>query len=69
MLMVHLPPDAQHVLVSWVLLYIGPEAFLPLTSAIAGIVGDVMMLWNRQEGLARKIWLMVTGRSSDKPAP
>ena len=67
MLMVPLPPDVQPALVAWVLLYIGPEAFLPLTSAIAAIVGVVMMFWNRVVGLARKIWLMVTGRS-DKPA-
>ncbi|MBK9241617.1 MAG: hypothetical protein IPL75_15455 [Acidobacteria bacterium] len=65
--MVPLPPDVQPALVAWVLLYIGPEAFLPLTSAIAAIVGVVMMFWNRVVGLARKIWLMVTGRS-DKPA-
>ncbi|HQX82706.1 MAG TPA: hypothetical protein PKW63_13165 [Vicinamibacterales bacterium] len=67
MLMVPLPLDVQPALVAWVLLYIGPEAFLPLTSAIAAIVGVVMMFWNRVVGLARKIWLMVTGRS-DKPA-
>ncbi|MBK9239403.1 MAG: hypothetical protein IPL75_03885 [Acidobacteria bacterium] len=65
--MVPLPLDVQPALVAWVLLYIGPEAFLPLTSAIAAIVGVVMMFWNRVVGLARKIWLMVTGRS-DKPA-
>ena len=67
MLMVHLPPDVQPALLAWVLLYIGPEAFLPLTSALAAIVGVVMMFWNRVVGLARRIWLMVTGRS-DKPA-
>ncbi len=67
MLMVHLPPDGQPALVAWVLLYIGPEAFLPLTSAIAAIVGVVLMFWNRVVGFARKIFLMVTGRS-DKPA-
>ena len=67
MLMVQLPPDIQPALMAWVLLYIGPEAFLPLTSAIAAIVGVVMMFWNRVVGLARKIWLMVTGRT-DKPA-
>ena len=67
MLIVQLPPDVQPALLTWVLLYIGPEAFLPLTSAIAAIVGVVMMFWNRVVGLARKVWLMVTGRT-DKPA-
>lgn len=65
--MVQLPPEVQPALVAWVLLYIGPEVFLPLTSAIAAIVGVVLMFWNRVVGLARKIWLMVTGRSN-KPA-
>jgi hypothetical protein len=68
MLIVQLPQEVPPTLVLWVLLYIGPEAFLPLTSAIAAIVGVVLMFWNRVVGLARKIWLMVTGRS-DTPAP
>jgi hypothetical protein len=49
-------------------LYIGPEVFLPLTSAVAAVVGVAMVFWNRLVGLARKVWLMVTGRS-DTPAP
>lgn len=68
MLMVQLPPEVQPALVAWVLLYIGPEAFLPLTSAIAAIVGVVMMFWNRLVGLARKLLQVVT-RRTDKPAP
>jgi len=67
MLMVPPSPEIQPALLSWVLLYIGPEAFLPLTSAIAAIVGVVLMFWNRLVGFARKLWQMVTGRS-DKPA-
>ena len=47
----------------WVLLYIGPEAFLPLTSAIAAITGAVLIFWNRLAGLARKLWRMVTRRT------
>jgi hypothetical protein len=66
--MSHLPPDAPPALVSALLLYIGPEVFLPFMSAIAAVAGVVMMFWNRLLGLARKIWLMVTGRS-DTPAP
>ena len=52
----------------WVLLYIGPEAFLPLTSALAAIAGAVLIFWNRLVGLAGKLWQMVT-RRPDKRAP
>lgn len=65
---VHLPPDVPPAIVSGLLLYIGPEVFLPLTSAVAAVVGVAMVFWNRLVGLARKFWLMVTGRS-DTPAP
>jgi len=67
MLVVNLPPGIESTLVPWVLLYIGPEAFLPITSAIAAIAGVLMMFWNRVVGFVRKFWQMMTGRS-DKPA-
>jgi hypothetical protein len=43
-----------------VVLYIGPEVFLPLTSAIAAIVGVVLMFWRRLIGLSQKIWHMIS---------
>ena len=43
-----------------ILLYIGPEAFLPITSALAAIAGAVLIFWNRVVGLARKIWQTIT---------
>lgn len=57
-----LPPDVPHATLLWVWLYIGPEAFLPLTSAIAALAGIALIFWNRLVGLAKKIWQMVTRR-------
>ena len=68
MVIASLAPAAQHTLLAWVFLYIGPDAFLPLTSALAAIVGVALMFWNRLTDLARKLWLMVTGRP-DKTTP
>ena len=49
----------------WILLYIGPEAFLPLTSALAAIAGAVLIFWNRLVGVSRRIWQKMTRRSED----
>ena len=38
-------------------LYMGPETTLPLVSALAAIVGVLLMVWHRAVGLARKVWL------------
>ena len=64
----HLASGVQHSILPWVFLYIGPDAFLPLTSALAAIAGVALMFWNRLVGFARKLWLMVT-RRQDKTAP
>ena len=55
MAFVSLAPEIQNTVLPWVFLYIGPEAFLPLTSALAAIAGAVLIFWNRVVGLARKI--------------
>jgi hypothetical protein len=46
----------------WILLYIGPEAFLPFTSALAAIAGAVLIFWNRLAGFVRRLWQMLTRR-------
>ena len=52
-----------------VMSYIGPDVFLPFTSALAAIVGIVLMFWNRLVGIFRTLWLKVTGRpNNDKTA-
>ena len=36
------------------LLYVGPDQILPLTSVLGGIVGVVLMFWHRLVGFAQK---------------
>lgn len=55
-LVLHSHPD----ILPWVILYIGPDVFLPLTSALAAIAGVLLMFWNRFVGLFRKLRLMFT---------
>jgi undecaprenyl pyrophosphate phosphatase UppP len=57
-----LAPHAHHIL-SGTVLYIGPDVFLPITSALAAIAGVLLMFWNRLVGLAKKLYQMVTRRS------
>ena len=40
----------------FVILYIGPETILPLTSALAAIVGFLLIVWRQAVALARKVW-------------
>jgi undecaprenyl pyrophosphate phosphatase UppP len=51
-----------HQLLTSVILYIGPDVFLPLTSALAAIAGVLLMFWNRIIGFVRKLYHMVTRR-------
>jgi hypothetical protein len=44
------------LLLPWIVLYIGPDVFLPLTSALAAIAGIALMFWHRILGLVRKIF-------------
>ncbi len=39
-----------------VVLYIGPDVFLPLTSALAVVVGAVLMFWQKVVGVAASVW-------------
>jgi len=63
MTLVSLASGIHHTIVPWVVLYIGPEAFLPLTSVIVATAGAVMIFWNRLVGFARKLRQMVSRRS------
>lgn len=39
-----------------ILLYIGPDVFLPLTSALAVVVGAALMFWHKLVGLVASVW-------------
>ena len=43
-----------------VALYIGPETTLPLASALAAIVGILLMVWHRAVAVIRKMWQLFT---------
>ena len=47
------PPSALDGIL---VLYMGPETALPLLSALAAIVGFLLMVWHRAVALARKVW-------------
>ena len=53
------------VVLPWLALYIGPDVFLPLTSALAAIAGVALMFWHRIIGVARKLF----GKRSRQDAP
>lgn len=57
--------QAQHFggLVLPAVLYIGPDVFLPLTSALAAIAGVLLMFWQRIVGLVGRLF----GRSKRAP--
>jgi hypothetical protein len=38
------------------ILYIGPDVFVPLTSAIAAVAGLALMFWQKIIGVARTVW-------------
>jgi hypothetical protein len=45
-------------------LYIGPETILPLTSALAAVVGVLLMFWQRFLALVQKIWRLIVRREA-----
>lgn len=42
------------------ILYIGPDQFLPLASALGAILGVLLMWWHRLTDLIRKTWQFFT---------
>jgi hypothetical protein len=51
--------------VPWLLLYVGPDVFLPLASALAAIGGFLLMFWQRLVGLVQR----VMGKKPAAPPP
>ena len=63
--MVVLNPDLEASrLIPLVLLYVGPEVLLPVTSALAAIAGIALMFWNKIVGLCRGAWQTVFRRKA-----
>jgi hypothetical protein len=51
------PSHSVHTLSQWlVFLYIGPDAMMPLVSALAAIIGTLLMFWHRLVGWLRRFY-------------
>jgi hypothetical protein len=60
---------------SWygiIILYLGPETMMPVASALAGIIGAVLMFWQRLVRWMRKLVRYLktkTGRPTESKKP
>jgi hypothetical protein len=52
-------------IVTLVLMYVGPEVLLPITSALAAIGGLALMFWNKVVGAAKGTWRFVSRRKPE----
>ena len=66
MLTVQLISEAQQTVVPLVLLYLGPDALMPVVSGLAAIAGVLLVFWNKVLGFARRLVQMFTRRPNDK---
>jgi hypothetical protein len=62
MMLLSLPVEMHHAVLPWLWLYIGPDAFLPLTSALAAVTGAVLIFRKKVSGAARRLWQLITRR-------
>ena len=71
--------DPQHMDAVWtafravkisptILLYVGPDQIMPLTSVLSAIVGVVLMFWNRIVGWVGRGWAAMTRRGQPSQA-
>jgi len=55
------PSHSVHALSQWlILLYMGPDTMMPLASALAAIIGTLLMFWHRLVGWARRAYRGLT---------
>jgi len=50
-----------------IFLYLGPETILPLGSAIAALVGFLLIFWRTLFSIARRSYYKITGRPMPEP--
>lgn len=43
-------------------LYIGPDVFMPLLSALAAVLGALLLFWQKLTAFAGRLWRLVTKR-------
>jgi hypothetical protein len=58
---------SQHVngerILPLVLLYVGPDTMLPLASALAAILGFLLIVWRQALALVRRVWRFLLRKS------
>jgi hypothetical protein len=64
-----LHPEHARLWHSLVLLYVGPDQILPLTSALGAILGVLLMFWHRLKVLPRKAWRGLFARRAEPAEP
>ena len=58
-LVLHMVPDQLWPVI---VLYVGPETILPLTSALAALIGVLLMMWQRVIKCMRKVWHLLANK-------
>jgi hypothetical protein len=48
-------------------LYIGPDQFLPLTSALGAIMGLLLMFWTRVKAFFHRVFSLGKKKEADSP--
>ena len=45
-----------------ILLYIGPDVFMPLISVLAAVVGALLLFWQKVTAIVGRLWRMLLQR-------
>ena len=54
--------DLLHSHLALILLYVGPDQILPLTSLIGAFIGIILVFWRSVVGLAGRVWQLLFRR-------
>ena len=55
-------PDSVWSLGTTLVLYVGPDQILPLTSVLGALLGILLMFWHRAVAAVRKVWQVLFHR-------
>lgn len=64
-----LHPDQVFALHNLVVLYIGPDQMLPLTSALGAVFGVVLIFWHRLRALVSRVRRALFARRAEPMQP
>lgn len=61
------PTQSVYASSQWlVFLYMGPDSMMPLASALAAIIGTLLMFWHRLVGWTRRVYRGLTLRIRER---